>query len=185
MKIQEEVARLAGEALSSLRGENEKLAAGRFAAGLPALRLASPWFENGGPLPRRVSADGDGQPPPLVWSEPPAETREFVLIVEDPDAPKYEPFVHWLVYTISSEARGLDAEGATHAREGLNSRLEPGFTPAAPPPGDGPHRYHFQLFALDQPLALEKGEDKSKVLQYMEGHVIAIGDIVGTYERTA
>lgn len=184
MKVGHEVMKLAGEALGAVRAGPEKLTSRQLPLDVPKLTLKSPWFGNGGPLPERASSDGTGEPPPLEWSEPPPETREFVLIVEDPDAPKLDPFVHWLVYDISSEARSLDAEGATHAREGQNSLLKVGFTPAAPPPGHGVHHYHFQLFALDQPLAMDRGEPKGKVVAYMEGHVVAFGELVGTYERT-
>ncbi len=183
MKIGEEVAKAAGEALESLRAGPEKLVGRRIAQGVPKIDLKSAWFEDGGPLPQRSSSDGEGVPPPLSWSEPPADTRELVLIVEDPDAPKPEPFVHWLVYDINPGARSLDAEGATHAREGQNTLLRNGFTPAAPPRGHGVHHYHFQLFALDQPLALDKGEGKSRLVSHMENHVIGFGELVGTYER--
>ena len=183
MKIGEEVAKAAGEALATVRAGAEKLVGRKLAGDAPRLTLTSTWFEDGAPLPRRSSSEGDGVPPPLEWSEPPPETREFVLIVEDPDAPKPEPFVHWLVYDINPGTRALDAEGAKHAREGQNSLLRDGFTPAAPPRGHGVHHYHFQLFALDEPLALDKGEGKSRLVSHMEGHVIGFGELVGTYER--
>ncbi|HYP90570.1 MAG TPA: YbhB/YbcL family Raf kinase inhibitor-like protein, partial [Polyangiaceae bacterium] len=68
-------------------------------------------------------------------------------------------------------------------REGLNDRGEVGFAPAAPPPGHGRHRYHFQLFALDKELSLPGGVDYARLLQELKGHVIAWSEIVGVYER--
>lgn len=183
MDLPKRVAHLAGEALSPVRAGSQKLAAKRFDLAVPTLSVTSEWFENGGPLPARCTVDGEGLPPPLLWSEPPPATRELVLICEDPDAPLAEPFVHWLVYDISAETRALDAEKATHARQGQNSKLQNRFAPAAPPPGHGVHHYHFQLFALDAPLALDQGEGRGRLLDYMEGHVIAFGEIVGTYVR--
>jgi Raf kinase inhibitor-like YbhB/YbcL family protein len=177
------IARLAGEALSPVRAGADRLASHRFELAVPRLSVTSPWFEDGAPLPARCTVDGEGVPPPLRWSEPPAHTRELVLICEDPDAPLAQPSVHWLVYDISAETRGLDQASVKHAREGQNSRLKDGFTPAAPPPGHGLHHYHFQLFALDAPLALERGEGRSKVIEAMEGHVIAYGELVGTFTR--
>lgn len=183
MNLKDELAGLAGKALRSVHAGSDQLSGRRFPRDVPTLTLTSPWFEDGGALPERATKDGAGEPPPLQWSEPPPETRELVLIVEDPDAPKPEPFVHWLVYDISAEARSLDAESVKHAREGKNSLLASSFTPAAPPPGHGVHHYHFQLFALDAPLALEKDETKGKLLEQMTGHVIARGELTGTYER--
>jgi Raf kinase inhibitor-like YbhB/YbcL family protein len=185
MKIAEEVAKAAGQALASVRAGADKLVGRRYAQGVATIKLESAWFADGGALPRRSSSESEGVPPPLSWSEPPAETRELVLIVEDPDAPKPEPFVHWLVYDINPATRSLDVEGAKHAREGKNSLLKEGFAAVAPPPGHGVHHYHFQLFALDAPLALDKGEGKSRLVSHMEGHVIGFGELVGTYERGA
>lgn len=150
---------------------------------VPKLELTSAWFADGAPLPARCSEDGEGVPPPLAWSEPPARTHEFALVCEDPDAPRTEPFVHWLVYSISGEARSLDASSVESARQGRNSRHERGFTPAAPPPGHGTHHYHFELFALDAPLELADGADKRALLDAMDGHVLAYGEVVGTFTR--
>jgi len=183
MTLSHRVARIAGEALSPVRAGTERLASRRFDLAVPKLSVTSDWFEDGAPLPARCTVDGEGVPPPLRWSEPPAEARELVLICEDPDAPLAEPFVHWLVYDIQAEARSLDAASATHARVGQNSKLDLAFAPAAPPPGHGQHHYHFQLFALDAPLALDRGEGRTKVLEAMEGHVIAYGELVGTFTR--
>lgn len=182
MTIADKFARAAGQALTAVRAGTDKLASRHFGP-VPTLTVTSDWFENGESLPLRSTVDGEGVPPPLQWSEPPEASRELVLICEDPDAPKPEPFVHWLVYDISAETRSLDAESVTHARVGQNSRLKLEFAPAAPPHGHGVHHYHFQLFALDAPLALDKGAGKSLVLEAMENHVIAHGEIIGTYLR--
>lgn len=183
MTLSQKAARVAGEALASVHAGAGKLASRRFDLAVPKLSVTSDWFADGAPLPARCTVDGEGVPPPLRWSEPPSHTSEFVLVCEDPDAPMPEPFVHWLVYDINVNARSLDADGATHARQGQNSKLKNEFAPAAPPPGHGTHHYHFQLFALDEPLALDEGEGRSKVLDMMEGHVIAYGELVGTYTR--
>ena len=45
------------------------------------------------------------------------------------------------------------------------------------------HRYVFQLFALDAALTAPPGADKAAVLRQMEGHVLAKGNYVGTYQR--
>jgi Raf kinase inhibitor-like YbhB/YbcL family protein len=105
------------------------------------------------------------------------------VVVEDPDAPLPEPFVHWIVYGLPANVSSLDASTMAHACEGKNSTMMTGFTPAAPPPGHGLHRYHFQVFALDAHLVLEAGPGRSKLFDAMRGHVLAWGEVVGTYER--
>lgn len=185
MGIEEKVASVAGEALAGIRAGEEKLAL--HADGLAAPRtidLESPAFAPGGAIPPRYSADGEGRPPPLRWSKVPDETRELVLLCEDPDAPKPGPFVHWALYRIPPDAREI-AEGRPlgGAREGKNSTLRDGWTPPSPPPLHGVHHYHFELFALDAPLSLDDHAGRSAIVQAMRGHVLACADLVGTYQR--
>ena len=51
-----------------------------------------------------------------------------------------------------------------------------------PPPGK-PHRYFFKLYALDTMLDLKPGLTKKDLLKAMEGHVLAEGQLMGTYQR--
>jgi len=184
MSLGHGIAKAAGRALSSVHAGDDKLAAARLVdEATSRLTVTSPAFQNGKPLPKRFTADGEGEAPELHWSAPPTSARSFVLLCEDPDAPKTEPFVHWLVYDIGADARSLDAATAKQAREGKNSMMAVGFTPAAPPPGHGLHHYHFQLFALDGALNLDARAGRGAVLDAMKGHVVAFGELVGTYER--
>jgi hypothetical protein len=179
-----DIAKLAGKALSSIHAGDETLARARLVTGLsPSITVTSPLFENGATLPRQCTVDGVGVPPALRWTDPPRPAQSFVLLAEDPDAPKSKPFVHWLVYQISGDARSLDRASAQRAEQGENGSSGLGFTPAAPPPGHGLHHYHFQLFALDKGVALDPGASRADVLKAAAGHVIAFGDLVGTYER--
>ena len=154
----------------------------------PTISIRSEAFEDGSPIPFRYSADGDNQPPPLSWSGLPEGTRSLALIVEDPDAPTPEPFVHWLLYGISPAMKNLSAAGersaAGGAMQGKNSTMKTGWTGMAPPKGDTPHRYFFQLFALDTPLMLEPGIGRTALMDAMAGHVIARGRLLGTYQRS-
>jgi Raf kinase inhibitor-like YbhB/YbcL family protein len=134
-------------------------------------------------LPLSATADGEGTPPQLEWLGVPAAARSVAIVVEDPDAPFPRPFVHWLVWDIDPTVGLFDFGHGIPGREGKNSMMKTGFTPAAPPPGHGMHRYHFQVFALDKVLGLPEGSGRSAVLEAMRGHVIAWGELVGTYER--
>jgi hypothetical protein len=112
-------------------------------------------------------------------------------MVEDPDAPTPKPFVHWLMYNIPPDLRGIaedvrrenPAASASGALQGKNSNLKLGWTGMAPPKGDTPHHYHFQLFALDKPLDIGAGTGRSVLIDAMAGHVIGRGEVVGTYQR--
>lgn len=153
------------------------------AANVSSLEVTSVAFSAGHPLPKSASADGAGLAPPISWRNVPPTTRSIVLICEDPDAPFPEPFVHWLVYGIPASVGRLDGSPPRVGREGKNSASTTGFTGAAPPPGHGTHHYHFQVFALDIELDLEAGANRSALFEAIRGHVLACGDLVGTYER--
>jgi Raf kinase inhibitor-like YbhB/YbcL family protein len=160
-----------------------KLASQKLELGnLTSLVVRSDAFVNANPLPLSATADGIGAPPHLEWLGVPPSARSVALIVEDPDAPFPRPFVHWLLYDLEPTVSVLDGIGFV-GREGKNSLMKIGFTPAAPPPGHGAHRYHFQLFALDKKLDLEPGAGRSALIEAMRGHVVAWGELVGTYER--
>lgn len=172
-----------GKALRPIHAGDRKLASQRLGLGnLTSIVVRSDSFASDGPLPLSATADGAGTPPHLEWLGVPASARSIAVVVEDPDAPFPRPFAHWLVYGLDPAVDALDgARVAGH--EGKNSMMTIGFSPAAPPPGHGPHRYHFQVFALDCAIDLEPGAGRSALLARMRGHVVAWGELVGTYER--
>jgi phosphatidylethanolamine-binding protein (PEBP) family uncharacterized protein len=45
------------------------------------------------------------------------------------------------------------------------------------------HHYHFRLYALSAPSRLPEGFSKDDLVRSMKGHVLAAGELVGTYSR--
>lgn len=111
----------------------------------------------------------------------PEGTRELALICDDPDAPSAEPWVHWLLYALPADSDGLAAGESGGGVEGVNGWSRSGYRGPMPPRGHGVHHYHF--YALDAPLDLGARASKVQLLRAMEGHVLACGELVGTYER--
>ena len=184
MSIAHEVSVAAGHAMQGLRAGSEKLAWHQVAADTaPSLEIRSVAFDPGTPLPISCTVDGVGAPPALNFHGVPESAQSLVVICEDPDAPLLTPFVHWLVYGIPGTTESLDAQSQHDYRLGENSRSDAAFTAAAPPPGHGLHHYHFQVFALDVVVDLPAGKDRDDLVEVMKGHVLAWGEIVGTYER--
>jgi Raf kinase inhibitor-like YbhB/YbcL family protein len=138
--------------------------------------FSSSAFAHGDPIPRRHACDGDDLSPPLAWSPPPAGTRSLVLIVDDPDAPR-GTFTHWLACGLDPE-RGRLGEGDRPPTEGRNDYRGP-----CPPPGHGRHRYFFRLHALDADVDLAPGFARSELERMLGEHVLAVAELVGTYER--
>ena len=125
------------------------------------------------------------------WSGVPKQAKELALIVDDPDAPRPEPFVHWVVYKIPAEQSALpggvtnDAKLKTPAGavQGTNSFRKIGYGGPAPRSGHGMHHYHFHLYTLDKPLEVQGGLDKKALLAAMSVHVLDDGELVASYER--
>jgi hypothetical protein len=182
-----------GALLTNVRAGHSKLAIVQheLATALPRIELSSPAFAYGARLPERFTADGAGVSPPLVWGDVPPGTSSLALIVEDPDAPAPNPFVHALVWNLPAEERRLaegavvgDGDGEADGRDvGRNSYLAEGWLPPDPPTGHGNHDYVFQLFALANTPELGANPGRGTVADALQGNVLAAGLLVGTYSR--
>ncbi len=177
-----------GQALSGTRAGADALTLHRIEAP-SGIVVTSPAFEAEAAIPARFTADGKGVSPPLRWTGVPAGTRSVVLLVEDADSPTPKPLVHAIVHDLPGGDGGL-AEGAMTgpageggAEMGRNSFLRSGWLPPDPPTGHGPHRYVFQVYALDieQPDAASTG--RGDLVAMMTGHVLAKGAMTALFER--
>ena len=144
--------------------------------------LTSPNFEEGGRIPPEHTCDGDGVLPELLFSGVPSGVVELALTCEDPDAPG-GTFVHWVVWGIDPSSGRIPAGDGPGTRDGRNGFGNSGYGGPCPPPGDGPHRYEFTLYALDQSIDLEPGSTIEQLRSAIDGHVRATATLMGTYER--
>ncbi|MCC6728984.1 MAG: YbhB/YbcL family Raf kinase inhibitor-like protein [Chthonomonadales bacterium] len=152
--------------------------------GRPAasLSVASSAFAGGEPIPAQYTCDGANVSPPLRWSGVPAKARSLALVCDDPDAPS-GTWVHWVIYGVAPDAPGMpEAAPVAAARQGVNDFGKVSYGGPCPPPGD-PHRYHFRLYALDEALSLRPGASRAELDGAMRGHVLAQGELIGTYGR--
>lgn len=152
-----------------------------------SLRITSNVFRSGAPIPTDYTGEGADRSPPLSWSGIPDGTEELALICDDPDAPCEEPWVHWVIYGIPADCRelpeGVPPQNPQQGRNSWPAGENFGYRGPFPPRGHGTHHYHFRLYALDQKLNAAPGLDKRSLLALMEGHVLATGELIGTYER--
>jgi Raf kinase inhibitor-like YbhB/YbcL family protein len=124
-------------------------------AGAAPFKLSSSDVKDGGTLDDKFTfnsfgCSGANTSPELEWSNPPAGTKSFALMVYDPDAPTGSGWWHWVVYNIPATATSIPQGGPAPqgASEGNTDFGKPGYGGPCPPPGSGNHHYVFTLFAL-------------------------------------
>jgi Raf kinase inhibitor-like YbhB/YbcL family protein len=165
---------------------------------VPSFTVTSTDIQDGGTLPTpQVSgifgAGGSDTSPQLAWSGFPEGTRGFAVTCYDPDAPTASGFWHWAVYGIPGDVTELptgagSADGAGLPAGAVQLRNDGGikqFLGAAPPEGDGAHRYYFVVHAVDTDQLEMVSDDATPALLgfVLSGHTLARGTLVATYER--
>jgi len=154
-----------------------------------AITLTSPAFAANGSIPAAHTCDGRDLSPPLAWSGVPAGAKSLAIILDDPDAPDPKApkmtWVHWVIYNLPPSTTSL-AEGASASLppgtlQGRNDWKATGYRGPCPPTGR--HRYVHKLYALDTLLPDLHEPSKADLERAMEGHVLARGELIGTYER--
>jgi uncharacterized protein len=157
------------------------------------LDISSPALTNDQPMPRQYTPDGRNDSPPLSWANVPDGTKSFAVVCEDPDAGNPPPFVHWVIYNIPPDSKGLPEaipfepgqlmpNAIAGATQGLSGFRRPFYRGPAPPPGK-PHHYHFVVYALDLAPELTPGLTRADLLDAINGHIVGQGELVATYER--
>jgi Raf kinase inhibitor-like YbhB/YbcL family protein len=146
--------------------------------------ITSPDFHDGGPLSTKQEFNqqgctGSNIAPELDWTNVPAGTKSFVLLMSDYDAPVDGGFHHWIVYNIPGSAREL--EGNHAYTEGMNSYGFIGYGGPCPPPTGETHHYLFLLYAVNVARVGSQGLTFGQVVNAIEGHVLGATSIIGTF----
>jgi Raf kinase inhibitor-like YbhB/YbcL family protein len=164
-------------------------------AAVPGLTLTTTAFDDGGIIPNKYTmADPAAVSPKLTWTNVPATTVSFALILHDPDVAlqkKVDDVLHGMWFNIPGTARelaeGLPAgptlpDGTIQGKNvrGQNAYMGPGAGAAGPY-----HHYTFELFALDTKLDLTPDATRADVLKAMDGHILGKGVLVGRFKRPA
>jgi Raf kinase inhibitor-like YbhB/YbcL family protein len=143
--------------------------------------LSSPVLHDGEKIEKKYTCDGRNVSPPLKWEGAPKGTQSFVLIVDDPDAPR-GVWTHWVVYNIPGDITEIkEGEVPVGALEALNDfgKVEYG----GPCPPSGTHRYYFKLYALDNKLTLPANPTRKQVEEAMKTHILSETQLMTPYSR--
>jgi Raf kinase inhibitor-like YbhB/YbcL family protein len=187
-----EWARKVGQMLRHVRPGLGALATSRLSLPGHGMTITSPAFTDGGAMPSRYTQDGESLFPPLYWDHVPEGTKSLILLVEDADAPFPRPLVHALLHAIPPGVSGIP-EGGVPMRQvrqsplgfqaGRNSLSRAGWLAPSPIPGHGPHRYAFQLLAVDSVPGFATPPGRGTMLRAVRQHLIAASRLIGIYQR--
>ena len=152
-------------------------------------------------IPRKYSCTEEDVSVPITWSEVPEGTVSLALVADSDQFPG-TPWVHWVLWGIPPDARGLPeavpntAEAPSigpEARQGTNSDEKVGWSGPCPPAysvqwgGDrgaqlaAVKHYWFRLYALDTEIDLGPEATKEDLLRAIDGHILAGGELVGEH----
>ena len=164
-------------------------------AGAP-FTLTSPKLKDGGALDKhyagltdaRAACGGDGVSLPLQWSNAPAKTQSFAVMLFDMDGGANGGVVHWIAYGIGPDVTGL-AEGDGNAPSpklvgGANTRGVGTYVGPCAPAADLPHHYIYTVYALDVPKAeLPAGLTRDQFFDKVKGKILTAMSLVALYKR--
>jgi len=153
--------------------------------------VSSTAFEHNTDIPLRFSAYGTNVSPEITWSNLPEGTRQLALILDDPVF-GMPPFVHWVAYNIPVTATRLPEGLSTNAivthpgLEGMinghNGTGRSGYFGPRPPYNGKVHTYNFRIYALDYAFNLPDGLNKDRLLEAIDGHILATGLLTGNFK---
>lgn len=148
--------------------------------------IKSTSFKDNDKIPVVYTCDGKNKSPELSWTNPPANTQSFALLLSSPDAHIGETYYGWVLYNIPPSVKELAEDAEDDLPEGAlvgNTTLGDAIYRGPCPPNEGTHHYVFTIYALDRDLNLSSESDVSEVLTKMKHHILGQTQITATYSH--
>jgi hypothetical protein len=146
-----------------------------------SLGVTSPAYGEGEQIPAEFTCDGDGTQPSYTLTNLPSGTMSiaFVMISGDPsgDGPTAP---HWVQFDMPPQSEIPEDAFELGVRGRTIGAL--GYAPPCPR-GDNIRVYTLQVFAVDSMLGLEERASMREVLAELEGRVLGLAELTGTYSR--
>lgn len=157
---------------------------------MDALRLTSPAFEEGCPIPTRHTGFGEDVSPSLCLSGLCDEAVSMALVLDDLDVPLCRHYCHWLIWNLPPMAEipegipyGPVVLSLGNAVQGMGYGAHRYRGPCPPPVVRNPHRYVFRAYILDCRLELSPASRRRTLMKAMSGHILQEAALPGTFRR--
>jgi Raf kinase inhibitor-like YbhB/YbcL family protein len=168
-----------------------------------AFSLTSTTFQDGKMMPKKTANNAEnskGNPncvgenisPQLSWSNVPAGTKSFVLLMVDPEGRGGAGVMHWVAYGIPATVTGF-AEGETSKQTdkyvgGKSTQGVPFYSGPCTPPGQVAHHYTFTMIATDfEPTEMAPGLSHDDVVNKLAepgkppAHTKGVAGLIGLF----
>ncbi|MCC8377610.1 MAG: YbhB/YbcL family Raf kinase inhibitor-like protein [Rickettsia endosymbiont of Graphium doson] len=148
--------------------------------------ITSTAFKHNERIPDKFTCKGQNISPHLEWSGFPSNTKSFVLIMDDPDAPvelapPHGIWDHWIIYNIPASITQLQEGEVNDDIKVLNNGWKEKKYGGPCPPAGKPHRYFFKLYALNDYLELEENASKQDLVLALQKHLLGQAELIGIY----
>ncbi|KAI1327892.1 PEBP-like protein [Xylariaceae sp. FL0255] len=155
--------------------------------------------ESGSKFSIDYTHDGTGRFPALEWKAPSeitSQVKQWLLVVEDPDAPLPTPICHGIFPAIPPTKSSVEADDFTVVDSSkalmkggfhyCGSRTGAPYLPPRPLMNHGPHRYFFMVVGLKEQLSeslLAPGTTRDQIAEAVEGKTVGWGMWTAVAER--
>jgi Raf kinase inhibitor-like YbhB/YbcL family protein len=154
-----------------------------------AFRVSSPAIDPDEQLPDRFTCTGEGVSPPFAVENAPEPTVAFAVTASYNQGPITDR-TFWTLWNVPPDRDRIPAalpSGPTlpslgGARQGRPEGGQAGYVPPCPPRGE-PFTYRFQVYALDERLALDGGATHDTASEAIGNAVLASRRISVEYTR--
>jgi Raf kinase inhibitor-like YbhB/YbcL family protein len=159
---------------------------GRGGGEIPPLLMQTDAFEDGGIIPERYAGRGGNVRPGFTFSNIPAGTVSFAMVLRDLDVAVdgADGILHWIAWNIPADARGIPEgrlpDGAVAGTASVGSGIY--FGPGAPA-GPRYHHYVFELYALGETLDVPADATRAQLLDAMKDVIVGKAAYVGRFRQ--
>ena len=154
------------------------------------LQLSSTSFTSQSAIPSKHAYLFENISPQLSWDAGPTDTLSYAIVCQDPDAPRKNPWVHWIIFNIPATVQDLpeglpQQHNIKQGEQGRNDYDKIGWD--GPNPPSGTHRYVFKIYALNSmlPELQDQTPTLDKLMDAIKNHkILAQGELIGLYTTT-